>query len=193
MSVESQLRARSASTCEICTSSQNLGVFLLTPLHGTEEDSAVLTCQNCRDKIEATAPLQSQDFYGLKDSIWSEHPAVQVLSYRLLKRLGPEAWAQELLGQVYLDESLQAWADAESAPAAVQDSEGPRTVDSNGTVLSEGDTVTLIKDLDVKGANFTAKRGTTVKGISLTDDPKYIEGKINGTRIVLVAAYLKKA
>ena len=52
---------------------------------------------------------------------------------------------------------------------------------------------TTLGDLDVKGGGFTAKRGTTVKGIALTDDPKYVEGKVNGIRIVLVAAYLKKA
>ena len=65
--------------------------------------------------------------------------------------------------------------------------------DSNGATLSAGDTVTLIKDLVVKGANFTAKRGTTVKNISLSDNPEHIEGKVNGTRIVLLTQFLKKA
>jgi protein PhnA len=60
-------------------------------------------------------------------------------------------------------------------------------------VLLEGDNVTIIKDLEVKGAGFTAKRGTMVRGIHLTDNPLHIEGKVNGTQIVLVAAYLKKA
>ncbi len=41
--------------------------------------------------------------------------------------------------------------------------------------------------------NFTAKQGTMVRGITLTDNPEHIEGKVNGTRIVLVSAYLKKA
>jgi protein PhnA len=53
--------------------------------------------------------------------------------------------------------------------------------------------VTLIKDLEVKGAGFTAKRGTAVRDIRLTSNPKHIEGKVNGVQIVLVAAYLKKA
>ena len=43
------------------------------------------------------------------------------------------------------------------------------------------------------GAGFTAKRGTLVKGIRLTNNPLHIEGKVNGVQIVLVAAYLKKA
>jgi protein PhnA len=60
-------------------------------------------------------------------------------------------------------------------------------------ILAEGDTVTLIKDLEVKGAGFTAKRGTIVKNIRLTDDARFIEGKINGSTIVLVAAFMKKA
>jgi len=50
----------------------------------------------------------------------------------------------------------------------------------------------LIKDLDVKGAGFTAKRGTVVKNITLTDNPLHIEGRVNGVRIVLVADFLKK-
>lgn len=90
---------------------------------------------------------------------------------------------------MYLDDDLKAWADA-GLPA--EDDREP-TKDSNGTILNEGDDVTLIKDLDVKGAGFTAKRGTMVKNIHLTDNPLHIEGKVNGTQIVLVAAYLKKA
>ena len=54
-------------------------------------------------------------------------------------------------------------------------------------------TDTEIKDLVVKGANFTAKRGTMVKNISLTSNPEHIEGRVNGTRIVLVSAFMKKA
>jgi protein PhnA len=60
-------------------------------------------------------------------------------------------------------------------------------------VLVDGDAVTLIKDLDVKGANFTAKRGTLVKGIRLTDDPALVEGRVNGIAIYLKTAFLKKA
>ena len=67
------------------------------------------------------------------------------------------------------------------------------TVDSNGATLADGDSVTLIKDLNVKGGGFTAKRGTLVKGIRLTDNPLHIEGRVNKQTIVLVTAYLKKA
>jgi protein PhnA len=66
-------------------------------------------------------------------------------------------------------------------------------IDSNGTILENGDTVTLIKDLEVKGANFTAKRGTSVRNIRLVhDNPEQIEGKINGQGIVILTQYVKK-
>jgi protein PhnA len=67
-------------------------------------------------------------------------------------------------------------------------------VDSNGTILEAGDSVTLIKDLNVKGANFTAKRGTVVRGIFLVaDNPEHIEGKINGQQIVILTKFVKKS
>ncbi|MCJ2047115.1 alkylphosphonate utilization protein [Methylobacterium sp. J-078] len=68
------------------------------------------------------------------------------------------------------------------------------TRDSNGTKLADGDLVTLIKDLKVKGTSTTLKRGTLVKNIRLTDDPGEIEcnaEKVKG--LVLKTAFLKKA
>lgn len=66
--------------------------------------------------------------------------------------------------------------------------------DCNGNILNDGDTVTLIKDLKVKGANVTLKRGTVVKGIRLTGDPEEIEGKVEKVKgLVLKACFVKKA
>ena len=65
--------------------------------------------------------------------------------------------------------------------------------DSNGVILNAGDTVTIIKDLNVKGAGFTAKRGTAVRNISLTSNPEQIEGRVNGVKIVLLTCFLKKS
>ena len=65
--------------------------------------------------------------------------------------------------------------------------------DSNGTILAEGDSVTLIKDLKVKGTSATLKRGTMVKNIRLTHDPEEIEcnaEKVKG--LVLKVCFLKK-
>ena len=68
------------------------------------------------------------------------------------------------------------------------------TRDSNGTSLNDGDCVTLIKDLKVKGTSVTLKRGTLVKNIRLTGDVEEIEcnaDKVKG--LVLKTAFLKKA
>lgn len=64
--------------------------------------------------------------------------------------------------------------------------------DSNGTILSDGDSVTLIKDLKVKGSSMVIKRGTVVKKIKLTDDAAEVDCRINGSGIVLRTEFLKK-
>lgn len=66
--------------------------------------------------------------------------------------------------------------------------------DSNGNTLADGDSVTVIKDLKVKGSSVTLKRGTMIKNIRLTDDPEEIEcnaDKVKG--LVLKTCFLKKA
>jgi protein PhnA len=66
--------------------------------------------------------------------------------------------------------------------------------DANGNLLSEGDSVTLIKDLPVKGTSVTLKRGTMIKNIRLTEDAEHIEcnaEKVKG--LVLKTCFLKKA
>ncbi|GAB3164956.1 zinc ribbon domain-containing protein YjdM [Telluribacter humicola] len=65
--------------------------------------------------------------------------------------------------------------------------------DSNGNLLKEGDSVTLIKDLKVRGSSAVLKRGTMVKNIRLTDNEEEVEGKVDRTVMVLKAAFLKKA
>lgn len=188
MSTEKALIERSQGKCELCGSEQGLSAFEVTPSDGSEEQS-VYICDTCKPQIENPDTMDANHFRCLNDSMWSPTPAVQVLSYRLLHALKAEGWPVDLLDMIYLDEETKAWADAGIAD---EDDDSVPTKDSNGTVLNEGDDVTLIKDLDVKGANFTAKRGTMVKNIHLTDNPLHIEGKVNGTQIVLVAAYLKK-
>jgi len=64
--------------------------------------------------------------------------------------------------------------------------------DSNGTELKDGDDVTLIKDLKVKGSSVTLKRGTKVRGIKLTDNPEEVDCKAEGMSIVLKTCFLKK-
>ena len=65
--------------------------------------------------------------------------------------------------------------------------------DSNGTLLNDGDTVQVIKDLKVKGTSVTLKRGTLVKGIHLTDDEDEVECRVEKVKgLVLKTCFLKK-
>ncbi len=63
--------------------------------------------------------------------------------------------------------------------------------DSNGNLLNEGDSVTVIKSLKVKGGD-DLKRGQVVKNIRMTDSDKEIEGRVNGVMMVLKTEFLKK-
>jgi protein PhnA len=65
--------------------------------------------------------------------------------------------------------------------------------DSNGAILTEGDSVTVIKDLKVRGSSGIIKRGTMVKNIRLTDADDEIEGKVDKSVMVLRTEFLKKA
>lgn len=187
MSIEQTLTARSNGCCELCGASNDLAIYAVPPQELASSDNHVLLCSTCKPQVEG-AELDANHWRCLNDSMWSQVPVVQVMAYRMLKRLGAETWAQDALEMLYLDDDTRKWADS----GLVADDSEP-VLDSNGARLAAGDNVTLIKDLDVKGANFTAKRGTVVRGISLSDNPKHIEGKINGQRIVIVAAYVKKA
>ncbi len=67
------------------------------------------------------------------------------------------------------------------------------TKDSNGNVLSEGDSVQVIKDLKVKGSSQTLKRGTVFKKIRLTENEGEVECRDGKTTLVLKTCFLKKA
>ncbi len=74
------------------------------------------------------------------------------------------------------------------------ESDGPRVVkDANGTVLADGDTVVLIKDLKLRGSSGIIKGGTKAKNIRLVDGDHEIDCKIDGTPIGLKAQFVKKA
>lgn len=78
----------------------------------------------------------------------------------------------------------------ESNASEVEIDNTPR--DSNGSELMDGDAVTVIKDLKVKGSSMVIKRGTKVKSIRLTDIPEEVDCKIDGSSIVLKTCFLKK-
>lgn len=65
--------------------------------------------------------------------------------------------------------------------------------DCNGTLLADGDSVIVSKDLPIKGSSQKIKRGTVVKKIRLTSNPNEIDCKIGGTAMVLKTCFVKKA
>ncbi len=167
-------------TCPLCGADAPLSSFAVT---GGPADASAEICATCAEQIDGTP--EPNHWRGLASAMWSEEPAVQVIAARMLAKLSGEDWARDLADQLYLDEEAQAWADNVAAESQHKD--------SNGVTLNAGDTVVLIKDLPVKGAGFTAKRGTAVRGISLVaDNPEHIEGRVEGQRIVILTQFVKK-
>ena len=82
------------------------------------------------------------------------------------------------------------WASA-AEPASVAD-EAETIRDANGTILADGDTVTVIKDLKIKGSSQSVKVGTKVKNIRLVDGDHEISCKMDGLAIGLKACFVKK-
>ena len=91
------------------------------------------------------------------------------------------------------DETSGEWISASEAKAKAGASARVEVRDSVGNVLADGDQVTLIKDLTVKGAGQTLKRGTLIKSIRLTDDAQEIDCKFDGIKgLVLRAEFVRK-
>ncbi|MES0372042.1 MAG: PhnA domain-containing protein [Mariprofundaceae bacterium] len=191
MSIENELQARGDSKCELCSATENLGVYEVPPTSDGSADQSALLCETCRDQIENPDKVNVNHWRCLNDSMWSQVPAVQVLAWRMLTRLSAEGWPQDLLDMLYLDDELLAWAKALDEGEAEEAAVIHR--DSNGAVLEAGDTVTLTKDLDVKGSSITAKRGTAVRNIRLVrDNAEQIEGRVDGQQIVILTKFVKK-
>lgn len=191
MSLEKALQKRSGNKCELSGSEENLAVYSVQPKpEGTEKDSVYIS-QTCIDQIEKKTEMDPNHWRCLNDSMWSEVDAVKVLAWRMLNRLKSEGWPQDLLDMFYIEEDVLEWAKATGEHLSDEDKVIHK--DMNGVVLNAGDSVVLIKDLKVKGGGFTAKRGTAVRRISLDkDNPKYIEGKVDGQTVVIITDYVKK-
>ncbi|HXH71678.1 MAG TPA: PhnA domain-containing protein [Mariprofundaceae bacterium] len=190
MSTENELYVRSESKCELCGATDNLAAYEVAPSDGSADKSALL-CATCREQIDNPEKTDANHWRCLNDSMWSQVPAVQVLAFRMLNRLRGEGWPQDLLDMMYLEDDVRAWAEAGLEGAG---DDTPKHVDCHGAVLEAGDTVTLIKDLDVKGSSITAKRGTAVRNIRLVhDNPEQIEGKVEGQQIIILTKFVKKS
>jgi len=91
------------------------------------------------------------------------------------------------------DEASGEWVPRSQLAAASAPSQEVEVRDAVGNVLADGDQVTLIKDLTVKGAGQTLKRGTLIKSIRLTGDPQEIDCRYEGIKgLVLRAEFVRK-
>jgi len=191
MSIETELLARAESKCELCGATDEPGVYEVPDSPNDGADACVLACHTCRSQMDDPDQADANHWRCLNDSMWSQVPAVQVMAWRMLNRLKDEGWPQDLLDMMYLEDDVRAWAEAGAVDA---DIDAVVHRDSNGAVLEAGDTVTLIKDLNVKGGGFTAKRGTAVRGIRLVaDNAEHIEGRVSGQQIVILTQFVKKS
>lgn len=173
-----------SSVCELCASQEGVSLVELPVSDGSQEQSIYL-CKNCKTQIES-GELDENHFNCLNDSMWSETPAAKIMSYILFSRMG----RQDMIEMMYLEED-----ELQLAQQALN-AEANKLVyrDANGVELKMGDSIVILKDLEVKGAGFTAKRGTTVTRISLApDDETHVEGRVNGTKIFLKTEFIKKA
>lgn len=191
MSLQQELSSRSGNKCELCTAENNLAVYEVPPTDNANADNSILVCKTCLAQIEKTEQINPEHWKVLTETMWSEFAPVQVVAWRILSRLRNEGWAADSLDILYLaDENLE-W--AKKTGDHEQDGTVEFHQDSNGARLLEGDTVVLIKTLDVKGSTISAKLGTVVKNIRLVhDNTEQIEGKVEGQTIVILTKYLRK-
>ena len=191
MKLADLLQQRSENKCELCKAETNLAVYEVPPQDQSNADNSILICSKCLAQVEKKEELDSKHWSCLTESMWSEVPGVQVVSWRMLNRLRNESWAADNLDMMYLDDERLAWAKATG------DHENDGSVDlhkdCNGAQLLTGDSVVLIKSLDVKGSTLNAKMGTVVKNIRLVqENTDQIEGKIEGQTIVILTKYVRK-
>ena len=161
---EKEIFSRAENKCELCESDNN--------------DGYALICEECKQQIES-GNFDESHWNCLNNSMWSEVPAVKILSYKILKELG----RNDLLDMMYLtDEEM-----------AIANKKEEKILDSNGNELKAGDNVTVIKDLDVKGAGKTIKRGTLVKNIRMCDVEGHVSCRVDRIgQVYLKTEFLKK-
>ena len=168
-----ELMDRAGGVCEFCGT-----VDGLTSVDVPPEDQ-VLLCETCQSDNAPDAHWRC-----LEGAAWSVTPAVQIAVWRRLGEI-EEMWASDARENMMMEPEVLARAQ-DILPVVEH-------FDSNGMRLEHGDTVVLIKDLPVKGAGFTAKRGTAVRNISLVpDNAAHIEGRVDGQRIVILTEFVKR-
>jgi protein PhnA len=191
MKLEEIVLNRSGNSCELCGTKESLRMYKVPPQDHAYEENSIMICSKCEAQIEKKEPLDQEHWKKLTETMWSEVPGVQVMAWRMLNRLRKESWAVDQLDMLYLTDENLAWAKATGDHEF--DGEAELHTDANGNFLQDGDTVLLVKNLDVKGTSFTARQGTVVKNIRLVkDNTEQIEGKIENQMIVILTKYVRK-
>ncbi|MES2591011.1 MAG: PhnA domain-containing protein [Bacteroidota bacterium] len=184
MSISQKLKDRNQDLCELCNLVDAEHEYTVSPKSDDSIENQVALCNTCLEALDG----KKAGFHWrcLEGSIWSVHPSVQALSYRILHQYKEEDWANNLINMVDLDENVIQWAlSAFEVPDVHKD--------AFGNTLENGDNVVLTQALNVKGANFTASKGTVVKKIKLVHDNfEQIEGKIDDQTIVILTKFVKK-
>jgi len=191
MKLDELLIKRSDNKCELCKAETPVKLYEVLPQQGYNEDDCIIICDTCRAQIEKKEVSNSKHWKCLSECMWSEVPGIQVVAWRMLNRFRTESWAIDNLDVMFLDDELLVWAKATG------DHENDATIelhkDSNGNLLHNGDTVILIKSLQVKGTSMNAKLGTVVKNIRLVQENiEQVEGKIEGQVIIILTKYVRK-
>lgn len=168
-----ELMDRAGGVCEFCGAADGLVSVDVPP------EDQVLLCATCRSDDAPAAHWRC-----LEGAMWSQVEAVQIAVWRRLGEI-EEMWARDALDTMMMAPEVLARAKANLVAVEHFDAHGMR--------LEHGDTVVLVKDLVVKGAGFTAKRGVAVRSISLVpDNAGQIEGKVEGQRIVILTEFVKR-
>ncbi|MFA0087393.1 alkylphosphonate utilization protein [Vibrio sp. 10N.286.49.C2] len=187
MSTEATMLERCGNKCELCAAETSLSPFVVAPHSHVTVDHAIMLCETCSSQIENPESMDVNHWRCLNDSMWSQVAPVQVVAFRQLHRLSAEGWAQDLLDMMYMEEEVKTWAETGL------ENDGLKHVDCHGAPLQKGDTVTIIKDLPVKGSSMVVKIGTMVRNIGLAqDDPELFSGKVEGQSMWLRCEYCRK-
>ena len=169
-----ELMDRAGGVCEFCGAADGLISVDVVP------EDQVLLCPACRGEGDVPAA----HWRCLEGAMWSQVGSVQIAVWRRLGEID-EMWASDAREAMMMEPEVMALAKADTVVV--------EHFDSNRMRLEHGDTVVLVKDLVVKGAGFTAKRGVAVRNISLVpDNALHIEGKVEGQRIVILTEFVKR-
>ena len=192
MILSKAIQVRSNGTCELCEAAEASIIYNVPHGSGAEMATNVHLCDKCLAQINIVEELDSNYWSAfLPNTMWSGVVAVQVLAWRMLNRFRSETWAADAIELLYLDEDNLEWAKASGDH--ISNIEDTLHRDCNGTLLIGGDSVSLIKDLDVKGSSMNAKMGTAVRNIRIDpNNSEFIEGKIDGQSIVILTKFVRK-